>query len=86
MRFWRCLQTIVVLAATLASASPTPQAAGGETGVDGTSDVNARAAAEAKAELQQAAAVLASMPTCGVSWIGGISYRLDNQLTVLPTA
>jgi hypothetical protein len=74
MRFWSCFQSIVVLAAALASASPTPtpQTADSQTGVDATSSGSAAEAAEAaKQELQQAAMLLASMPTCGVSGLGG---------------
>jgi hypothetical protein len=72
MRFWSCLQSFVVLAATLAYASPTPtpQTAAGEAGVDATSGDAMSAAEAAKQELQQAAALLASMPTCGVSGLG----------------
>jgi hypothetical protein len=78
MRFWSRLQSIVVLATALASASPTMHAVHSETGVDATSSGLMTSAAEAaKQKLQQAAVLLASMPTCGVSGLGGFVAALN---------
>jgi hypothetical protein len=79
MRFWSCLQSIVVLAAALGSASPTPQTAESETGVAASSGSSGTtsAADAAKQELQQAAMLLASMPACGVSKeLGGCLFPI----------
>ena len=86
MRFWSCLQSIVVLAAALGSASPTPQTADSETGVATSSDSTTSAADAAKQELQQAAMLLASMPACGVSSIEGCYSIFDDSLTVIYSA
>ena len=88
MRFWSCLQSIVVLAAALGSASPTPQTTDSEAGgVAASSGSGTTSAADAaKQELQQAAMLLASMPACGVSRIECCSSIFDNPLTVIPSA
>ena len=87
MRFWSCLQSIVVLAAALGSASPTPQTADSETGVATSSGSGTMSAADAaKQELQQAAMLLASMPACGVSSIEGCYSIFDDSLTVIHSA